>query len=62
MRETSLDSFQGQGDVVKHDNAPLERLRKHADDKAKFYNINRKGQIQSLVVTIPACEASAQVT
>ena len=41
-------------DVDRDDNARLERLRKHIDDNTRFYNIDRKCQIQILIITIPA--------
>jgi hypothetical protein len=40
-------------DTDREDNALLEWLGKHADDCAVLYNIGRKGQVQSLIVTIP---------
>jgi hypothetical protein len=53
MRETILKWTSERRDTDRDDNALLEWLGKHADDCAVLYNIDRKGQVQSLIVTIP---------
>ena len=37
-----------------HGNVRLERFREHPNDCRKFYNIDRKVQIESLIVSISA--------
>jgi hypothetical protein len=44
-----------------HDNVRLERIREHADDHRGFYNIDRKVQIQSLIVFISAYETPINI-
>jgi hypothetical protein len=46
---------------MKYGNARPEKLREHAEDRSEFNNINRKCQVQNLVVTIPACKPSTQI-
>ena len=43
-----------------HDNIRFERFRKYADDCRVFDNIDREVGIQSLVVSIPACETPSK--
>ena len=38
-------------------NARLERLREKANNQAKFYNIDRKSQIEPPIVRVPALKA-----
>ena len=40
--------------MTSHGNVRLEKLRKHADDCTEFYNVDRKVQIQTLIVWISA--------
>jgi hypothetical protein len=47
---------------MKHSNTRPEKLREHAEGQSGFNNINRKCQIQILVVAVPACKASTQGT
>ena len=42
MRETILKQVQRQGKTNSGDYARLERLRKQADDQAKFHDIDRE--------------------
>ena len=42
MRETILKQVQRQGKTNRGDYARLERLRKQADDQAKFHDIDRE--------------------
>ena len=43
-----------EGNTCRGEYARLERLRKEANDHAKFHNIGREIYIQSLIVTVPA--------
>ena len=44
-----------------HGNVRFERFREHADYCREFYNTNCKVQIESLIVSISACETSINI-
>jgi hypothetical protein len=60
-RATILTQIQQSKLKSGHDNVRLERLREHADDYREFYNIDSEVRIQSLVVSIPACETLIKI-
>jgi hypothetical protein len=60
-RATILTQIQRMKLKLGHDNVRLKRFREHPDDCRKLYNIGRKVRIQSLVVSIPACETLIKI-
>ncbi len=54
MRETILRCVSDTRNTDGGDYTQPERLRKQADNKARFYDIRCEGYIQSLIVMVPA--------
>ena len=53
MRETILNWTSERGDTDSDDNALLEWLGSQVEDFGMLDDIDGKGQVQSLIVTIP---------
>ena len=62
MRTTTLRCFQWRKHAGSDIGERLKKFRKHFENGRKLQNIDRKGQIKVLIVTIPTCGVSAPLT
>ncbi len=61
MRERSLVYFNG-GGVGKDGDGRFKTIREEPDNGSKFQHVNREVQVECLIITIAAYEASIEVT